>query len=149
MERVIYFAYGSNLDGRQMRTRCASAEAEARAVLPNHALAFGGFSHRWGGAVATVVPARGVQVEGLLYRLRLVELIALDRYEGYPFAYVRLAKLVTDENGCRRRAQVYVQPHEEFAPGAPQPDYVRVLRRAYTRLGFDTGRLAAAMAVGQ
>jgi hypothetical protein len=26
-----------------MRSRCASARIEARAVLPNHALAFGGF----------------------------------------------------------------------------------------------------------
>jgi hypothetical protein len=58
MGQVLYFAYGSNLDDEQMRSRCASAQPVARAVLPNYALAFGGFSHRWDGAVASVVRAR-------------------------------------------------------------------------------------------
>jgi len=70
MGQVLYFAYGSNLDDEQMRSRCASAQPVARAVLPNYALAFGGFSHRWDGAVASVVRARGARVEGLIY-LRL------------------------------------------------------------------------------
>src|SRR5689334_9259933 len=69
MRQVIVFAYGSNLDDQQMRSRCASAQIEARAVLPNHALAFGGFSQRWGGAVASIVPEPGAHVEGLLYRI--------------------------------------------------------------------------------
>ena len=147
MNQVMYFAYGSNLDGRQMRARCASAEPEARAVLPNHALAFGGFSRRWGGAVATIVPADGAQVEGLLYRLPPTDLLTLDRYEGCPVAYLRLAKMVTDEHGRRRRAQVYVQPGGGLGLWPPPQGYTRVIRRAYRRLGFDTGRLAAALEV--
>jgi gamma-glutamylcyclotransferase len=147
MKQVIYFAYGSNLDGRQMRARCTGAEAEATAILPNHALAFGGFSHRWGGAVATIVPSRGAEVEGLLYRLPPTELLTLDRYEGCPVAYRRLAKMVTDEHGRRRRAQVYVQLHGGLGLWAPPPKYTQVIRRAYRRLGFDTGRLAAALEV--
>ena len=149
MNQVMYFAYGSNLDGRQMRARCASAEAEARAFLPNHALAFGGFSRRWGGAVATIVPARGAQVEGLLYRLPPTELSTLDRYEGCPIAYHRLAKMVTDEHGRRRRAEVYVQPSGGLALWAPPAGYARVIRRAYRQLGFDTGRLAVALEVAR
>lgn len=149
MKQVLYFAYGSNLDRRQMRSRCASARVEACAVLPNHALAFGGFSHRWGGAVATVVPTRGAQVEGLLYRLKPAELRLLDRHEGHPFVYERVSVLVEDERGRRQRAQVYLQPEAGFEPAAPPPGYARVLRRAYRRLGFDTARLAAATEVGQ
>lgn len=149
MERVMYFAYGSNLDARQMRSRCASAEAEARAVLPNHALAFGGFSRRWGGGVATVVRTRGERVEGLLYRLPQIELVDLDRYEGCPHAYQRRSFAVTDEHGHRWRAQLYLQPDERFVPWLPQPCYLRVLRRAYKRLGFDLGRLTAAVEVVQ
>jgi len=70
MTRVLYFAYGSNLDDAQMRERCANARVLGRATLPNYALVFGGFSHRWGGAVASVVRAKGACVEGLLYELR-------------------------------------------------------------------------------
>jgi len=147
MERVMYFAYGSNLDTRQMRSRCPSAEAEARAVLPNYALAFAGFSRRWGGAVATVVRIPGEQVTGLLYRLLPDELLDLDRHEGCPLAYRRRLMLVTDEHGRRRRAQLYQQPNERLVPWAPQSDYLRVLRRAYRRLGFDVGQLASATEV--
>ncbi len=146
MGSVLYFAYGSNLDDAQMRSRCASARAEARAVLPNHALAFGGFSERWGGAVASVVRAKGARVEGLLYRLDDADLQALDRLEGHPFAYERVMKLVHDEHGRRRRAAIYVQPEEGFEPWAPPPAYFGVLWRAYGRLGFDSTSLALAVA---
>jgi gamma-glutamylcyclotransferase (GGCT)/AIG2-like uncharacterized protein YtfP len=147
MKKVIVFAYGSNLNRKQMRSRCASAQVEARAVLPNHALAFGGFSHRWGGAVASVIPEPGARVEGLLYGIQPAELAVLDRYEGSPFAYERLTKLVTDEHGRRRRAQVYVQPADTFEPWLPQLGYFRVLLRAYGRLGFDVEPLATAVGV--
>ena len=53
MKTTRYFAFGSNLDQEQMRARCPSAKLLGPAVLPGHALAFAGYSHRWGGAVAT------------------------------------------------------------------------------------------------
>jgi gamma-glutamylcyclotransferase len=147
MERIVYFAYGSNLDARQMRSRCASAEAAAKAVLSNHALAFGGFSRRWGGAVATILHTRGAEVDGLLYRVAPEDIVTLDRYEGCPLAYERLSVLVTDEHGRRRRAQLYRQPREGFVAWPPQAGYLGVLHRAYKRLGFDMDRLAAALEV--
>ncbi len=149
MGQVIYFAYGSNLSTRQMRARCATARVEARAVLRHHVLAFDGFSARWGGPVATLVPARGAEVEGLLYRLQPADLRALDRHEGYPFVYERLRLLVTDEHGRRRHAEVYLQPGTRRGTMAPPARYARVLRRAYKRLGFDTTRLAAAIEVAR
>jgi hypothetical protein len=147
MQHVLVFAYGSNLDDEQMRSRCAGARVEARAALPNYALAFGGFSRRWGGAVASVVPEPGSRVEGLLYCLPMSDLLELDRHEGRPFAYQRIVKRVKDEHGRRRRAHVYWQPADVFEPSLPQPDYFRVLWHAYGRLGFDVAPLAIAMGV--
>jgi len=147
MNKVLIFAYGSNLDDAQMRSRCASAQIEARGVLANHALAFGGYSGRWGGAVASVIPERGAQVEGLLYRITPPDLRELDRHEGTPYAYERISKLVTDERGRRRRAQLYRQPADAFEPWLPHPDYFKVLLRAYDRLGFDVAPLATAVEV--
>lgn len=145
MERALYFAYGSNLDPRQMRARCPGADVAGRAVLANHTLAFGGFSRRWGGAVATVLRARrGGHVEGLLYLLPRTDLLALDGFEGCPYFYRRRTLLVADEHGRDRRAQVYLLPGDGFVPWAPQAGYLRVLRRGYKRLGFDLGSLAAA-----
>jgi gamma-glutamylcyclotransferase len=145
MRQVIVFAYGSNLDDRQMRSRCASARVEARAVLPSHALTFGGFSRRWGGAVASLLPQRGAGVEGLLYRIIAPDLRELDRHEGCPFAYERSVMVVKDERGRRRRAHVYIQPEDTFEPRLPQLAYFRVLLNAYGRWGFDVERLAAAV----
>lgn len=147
MTPVLYFAYGSNLDDDQMRVRCAGARIVGRAVLPNHALAFGGFSHRWGGAVASVVRAKGARVEGLLYELGDVDLRALDRFEGHPFAYERVVRFVQDEHGRRRRAMTYLQPEDTFEAWAPQQGYFTILWRAYGRLGFDFEPLARAAGV--
>lgn len=144
MGRVLYFAYGSNLDDDQMRSRCPSAREVGRAVLGNHALTFGGFSHRWGGAVASVLRAPGGRVEGVLYQIDEGDVRALDRFEGHPFAYERVIKLVVDERGRRRRAALYRQPEEDFEPWPPPQGYFEVLWRAYARLGFDAGALAAA-----
>jgi gamma-glutamylcyclotransferase len=145
MREVLVFAYGSNLDDDQMRARCPSAQVEAKAILTNHALAFGGFSHRWGGAVASVVAERGTDVAGLVYRISAADLLALDGYEGSPFAYERVVKVVTTEHGRRRRAQLYRQPADTFEPWLPQRAYFDVLLRAYDRLGFDAAQLAAAV----
>lgn len=144
---IVVFAYGSNLDTQQMRARCASARISGRAVLANHVLAFGGYSHRWGGAVASVIPERGGQVQGLMYRIIRAELADLDRHEGTPFAYERITKLVTDERGKRRRVQIYRQSAEQFEPWLPPPAYFGVILRAYLAHGFDVDALAKAAGV--
>jgi gamma-glutamylcyclotransferase (GGCT)/AIG2-like uncharacterized protein YtfP len=144
MMPVLIFAYASNLDEAQMRARCPAARLEGRATLRGHALTFGGFSHRWGGAVASVRRARGASVEGLLYELDDETVRRLDRFEGVPFAYERVLRYPVDENGRRRRAHVYLQPAEGFEPWSPSPDYLALIARAYRRLGFDRTSLAAA-----
>jgi gamma-glutamylcyclotransferase len=141
---MLVFSYGSNLDGAQMRARCPSARLLGRARLPGHALVFGGFSGRWGGAVASVVRRRGQAVEGILYALSKADLRALDGFEGAPWVYERVARLVTTEGGARRRAFVYALC--ALGPGhrPPAPCYLAVLWRAYERLRFDPAPLARA-----
>ena len=148
MTTVLYFAYGSNLDEAQMRARCPSARRAARALLPGHALAFGGFSHRWGGAVASVVRARGREVSGLLYAIAREEVALLDRFEGSPHAYQRIVRVVVDERGRRRRAQLYVQPEEDLLRWLPAAEYFGVILRAYVHLGFDRRGLLQAIEGG-
>ena len=146
-DNVLYFAYGSNLDEAQMRERCPSAARGPRALLRGYALTFGGFSHRWGGAVASVIRAQGAEVHGLLYSIDAEDIAALDRCEGHPFAYERVERIVVDEDGRRRRTHLYLQPEEGFEQWEPAPNYYAVLRRAYAQLGFDRKRLAAAARV--
>jgi gamma-glutamylcyclotransferase len=131
-------------DARALRGRARVG----RATLPNYALVFGGFSHRWGGAVASVVRAKGACVEGLLYELGNVDLRALDRFEGHPFAYERVMKV-----GARRERAP--PPRDDLPPargrlrsvGAASWATSRVLWHAYARLGFDVEPLARAAGV--
>jgi gamma-glutamylcyclotransferase (GGCT)/AIG2-like uncharacterized protein YtfP len=143
---MLVFAYASNLDAAQMRARCPSARALCRARLKGHALTFGGVSARWGGAVASVVRARGHAVEGLLYALTAADLEALDGFEGRPWMYERRAHVVTTEGGARRRAFVYALRALGPGPRPPAPRYVEVVVQAYERLGFDPLPLVHAVA---
>jgi gamma-glutamylcyclotransferase (GGCT)/AIG2-like uncharacterized protein YtfP len=127
-----------------MRNRCPSARPLGRARLAGHALAFGGHSGHWGGAVASVVRARGQAVEGVLYALPEADLRALDAFEGHPFVYERVARVVTTEGGARRRAFVYALRALGPPPRPPAPRYLAVVRRAYERLCFDPAPLARA-----
>ena len=144
---VLYFAYGSNLDEAQMRERCRSARPRGQATLRHHALVFGGFSHRWGGAVASIQRERGPQVEGVLYRISRRDLANLDRIEGHPYAYKRVRRVVTDSTGRKRMVWTYRQPDDGFEPWMPPPEYFRVIVGAYRRLGLDPTPLARAVGV--
>ncbi|HEU4404537.1 MAG TPA: gamma-glutamylcyclotransferase family protein [Polyangiaceae bacterium] len=141
---IRYFAYGSNLDWAQMRARCPSACPLGRARLAGHALAFGGHSGHWGGAVASVVRARGRAVDGVLYALSEADLEALDGFEGHPWVYERRTRVVTTEGGARRRAVVYALRAPGPATRPPAPRYLAVVWRAYERLRFDPAPLARA-----
>lgn len=141
--RELYFAYGSNLDESQLRSRCPSSTFAGLATLPGHALAFVGHSHGWDGAVATVIPRAHARVEGVLYEIDAADLLALDGFEGHPRSYTRAQLAVSVTGAEHRRAQVYAQPVGR-ALGRPSSEYLEVLRLAYLRHGFDSAPLATA-----
>ncbi len=137
----ISFSYGSNLCDKQMRERCPSARRVLRALLPDHRLVFAGYSNGWGGGVASVVRQRGCDVAGVLWRLSNEDLWRLDRFEGVPRVYERVQRIVVDEDGKRRRAFVYVMPEEGILVRKPSRAYVAIIKRAYTKFGFDKTQL--------
>jgi len=85
-----YFAYGSNMDPKQMATRGPGAVSVGCARLADYELAFVWDSPGWGGGVATVIPSSGREVWGVVWDLTDEHIEALDRYEGVAIgAYVR------------------------------------------------------------
>jgi gamma-glutamylcyclotransferase (GGCT)/AIG2-like uncharacterized protein YtfP len=82
-ERMLYFAYGSNLDWNQMRERCPSARFVCRAKLGDHRLAFTRKSKCRGCGVADVLPADGHDVWGVVYQLDERDIGQLDKSEGF------------------------------------------------------------------
>jgi len=136
------FAFGSNLSVDQMGDRCPGARVLGTALLRNHRLVFVGHSARWGGAVASVEPAPGERVPGLVYGIDDNDLARLDRFEGAPFVYQRVRKNVL---GPSKRAW-RVQTYELEAPcGAPSKEYFGQILRSYRMWGFDAAGLADAV----
>lgn len=141
--RVLYFAYGSNLDHDQMRSRCPTARALYPAVIKGWRIDFCGFSRGWDGGVATIVPDADASVEGVIWSLTADDVRSLDRAEGAPFVYEREELSVAEDDGRERLCITYAHtnPAKRMRPGKI---YYRQIFDAYKREGFDTAPLRAA-----
>lgn len=118
----LYFAYGSNMDQAQMKSRCPNATLKTTAVLPHHKLAFTIFSPKRRCGCADVVESKDDSVYGLLYELSEEELLLMDGFEGCPTAYQRILVKVLDTDGREHNAYTYevatkregLYPSEEY-----------------------------------
>lgn len=123
----LHFAYGAHLDPTLMGTVCPAHRYLCRALLPDYALRFQGWSARWGGATATIRPTPGATVHGVVFELTPADFDRLDRAEGYGGPGLagnvadRIAQAVRLENGETIEAQAYVL--RPAPPGAPSRAY--------------------------
>ena len=117
---MLYFAYGSNMDPRQMRRRCPSYRFVSIAKLEDHKLAFTRRSSRRRCGVADVVPSPGDEVWGVLYYLKSKrDLLALDKAEGFKEGRKRI-------NGYDREIRKVWSPK---SPDKPQIACVYIARQ--------------------
>jgi len=132
-ETFLYFAYGSNMDIRQMRERCPGAEIVGSGQLPGHALCFPRMSVKRKCGVSSVEPLAGRDVWGVIYRLTAADLALLDRSEGYQpgrdrhlNSYTRLPVTVT-MNGVAVEMQTYFAEPQSgtFLPSAAYLQHLR------------------------
>jgi gamma-glutamylcyclotransferase (GGCT)/AIG2-like uncharacterized protein YtfP len=115
--RILYFAYGSNMDMRRFRRRCPDATVAGRASLRGYRLGFTRYSSAEKGGVADIVAEPDAVVWGALYEIDESCFAALDDYEGAPRAYRRETVRVLDDGGAEREAVAYVANKTgEFAP---------------------------------
>lgn len=81
---MLYFAYGSNMDPRQMRQRCPSHKFAGIALLPDYHLNFPRRSARRRCGVAGVAPRPGSEVWGVVYDIpHPLDIARLDAAEGF------------------------------------------------------------------
>jgi gamma-glutamylcyclotransferase (GGCT)/AIG2-like uncharacterized protein YtfP len=122
-----YFAYGSNMDPKQMAVRCPGSVAIGSARLAGYELTFVWDSPGWGGGVGTVIPSSGHEVWGVLWDLTEWHVKALDRYEGVGIgAYTREHLDVEAENGPVN-ALIYIATDTRYKE--PSARYVDTLVR--------------------
>lgn len=94
MNRLLYFAYGSNMLLERIERRVGLVQKISNYTLQNHILLFNsGFSRLC--AYANVQPLQGQSVQGVLYELNERQISILDMHEGYPRNYEKFYKIDT------------------------------------------------------
>ncbi len=125
-----YFAYASNLNGKQMAERAPDSKPKFIATLPNYKLIFTGWSRQRQGGVASIKPFRGEKVVGAVYEISDKDLRLLDKYEGYPATCNHLNITVWTETGDAVEAITYIKV-EQSEETRPSREYLAVIQQGY------------------
>jgi cation transport regulator ChaC len=141
---TLYFAYGSNMDPRQMARRCKGAPALGRAVLRDRRLSFTGDSKRWRGGVGTVLPVAGEEVWGVLWELAERHGRRLDRYELVRKGIYTKERLTVEHDGRPVQALVYVAAAAAWR--APSRKYLGRLIEGARHFGLPVAYVAGLQA---
>ena len=136
---MLYFAYGSNLDPEQMRSRCPGSRPAGLAVLHDHRLTFPLFSARWNGGAAGVAHAHGESVWGMVYELTDADLAALDGFEGwkgpgdhhnlYDRDLITVELVRPDDGSVPRRVRATTYFARPLKPAPPSRRYLDTILR--------------------
>jgi gamma-glutamylcyclotransferase len=127
-----YFAYGSNLNKKQMLARCPDSQPKFTATLPNYKLVFTGWSRTYRGGLATIKSFRGERVRGAVYEVSEACLRQLDRYEA---GYTRFNVTVYDEDNQPQQAITYIKSGQ-LEESMPSKEYGEVIRQGYRDWGI-------------
>src|SRR5258706_5321324 len=114
---VVHFAYGSNMSRTLMCAHCAAAAARGTAQLP-----------RWRFLItrdgyASIVPAVGETVHGVLWQVSPRDLAAINVYEGLSVGLYRRRTLPV-LNGFGRRVTALSYIARANGEGRPRPGYL-------------------------
>jgi len=125
---MLHFAYGSNMSAALMRRRCPGARLEGRASLPGYRFVI------MRSGYASVVPASGCCVHGLLWRLTPRDVAALNVYENLDAGLYRAVMIAVVSHRSRRAALVYIG--RDRVRGRPRPGYLDIVTQAARDAGF-------------
>lgn len=133
--KILYFAYGSNLSHEQMKQRCPESKFIGRAILKNYKLIYDGYGPHRHGAVANILPQVGELVWGGLFELSQNDLNNLDKFEGYPNIYNRKEVSVeNDRNDIIEKVFIYYKKSE--AQGIPSQEYQDIIVKGAEECGL-------------
>jgi hypothetical protein len=130
-----YFVYGPNMNHEQMLALGVKPKVIAIAKLPDHQLAFFGYSVVWDGAEETVIPAPGQDVWGVVYELNSSDRNRLDDAQETPLdgsgAYFHFPAKVTDREGKVHDVVLYKKA-KLGNPQIPSQEYLNFIVQGAT-----------------
>lgn len=129
-----YVAYGSNLNIKQMASRCPTAKLYATGVIKDYELQFKGQPT---GSFATIAKNIGSEVPVAVWEIQRSDEYFLDRYEGYPSHYFKKDVPVDLNDGREINAMVYIM-NLKMNFGLPSTHYYRTVHQGYLDCNLDT-----------
>lgn len=123
----IYFAYGSNINQKQMAFRCIDSQPLALAYLKNYQFIINSQG------VATIIPYANSLVRGVLWQISEIDESQLDKYEGVSSNLYRKEICTALVNDDPMKALVYVAT--DNSPGSPRENYLETILQGLDSFG--------------
>jgi hypothetical protein len=126
--KIMYIAYGSNMDRSQMLSRCPSAICVGTTYIERWQLTMPFY--------ANIEPQNGARTPALIWQITKDDELLLDGYEGYPNKYEK-TDIDISINGNSVSAMAYVMtPKYKLSDKKAREGYEEQIRRAYVNEGF-------------
>ena len=127
---MLYIAYGSNMNRRQMARRCPKARPLAAIWLTGWRLVMK--------RVADIEPDPHALTPAALWEITRSCERALDAYEGFPHLYIKERISMALPNGRRAKPMAYVMSGPRQRDYGPASDgYLASIADGYRDFGFD------------
>ena len=125
---MLYFAFGSNLNQKQMKKRCNDSKYIGCYSLKNYKLVFR--NYYLGGGVADIQKDKNSTVLGAIYKISKKDEKALDVYEDFPKTYIKkYFKLLG------KKVMFYFMPKKTMHV-PPSKRYLNLIIQGYKDCGY-------------
>lgn len=114
MEKIHYFAYGSNMNHEQMKERCNNPVFICKGFLENYDFVYDGYSTTKNGSAANIIPKEGSIVWGAIWLIDEGDIKRLDEEEDYPYVYKIEKVIVKDDENKEYKEWVYLRDKKDL-----------------------------------
>jgi hypothetical protein len=136
-KKLLYIAYGSNINLWQMALRCPHSKPLDTTMLKGWELEFRG--------VANITEKKDAQTPILLWELDPRDVPRLDRYEGCPNSYFK-ENIEFEVNGEKCVGMAYLMTKDTRQINPPSSYDMQTIWEGYLENGMDTSYLVEAAA---
>ncbi len=132
---MLYFAFGSNLNRKQIKRRCKNSRFISRYILKNYQLVF---RSKYG--AADVQRKKGSSVLGAIYDISKADEKKLDVYEEFPKVYIKKYFKILG-----KKAMFYYMP-SKTKQTEPSRGYLNLIIQGYKDCGYKDSHLLVSRA---
>ena len=125
---MLYFAFGSNLNQKQMKRRCKDSKYIGCYSLKNYKLVFRNYF--LGGGVADIQKDKNSTVLGAIYKISKKDEKELDIYEDYPKTYIKKYFKILG-----KKVMFYYMPKKTMHV-PPSKRYLNLIIQGYKDCGY-------------